>query len=309
MKPERVTQQKTTRMKISVKASLLICLMIGGATILRAQEDSVEVVITPKAGQDTTLLRIGGMKIIVLNSDNKGAKQEVIIDRDVTPEGDTLGETDETHINKQGKIQHWAGFGLGVDGMLSPSNSLNLPATAAFLEQDYGRSIGFTLNPFELDLRLYKQHIELVTGLGLQMSNYTFRSNYETLAVTDRLTSITDSTRSLEKNRLKAWYLNLPVMIGFCPSKSRSKSVHFAMGGVVGYRFASSLKQKYELGGETFKPKKKSDFYLNPFRFSAIASIGYGSTSLYAMYGLNPLFDKSKAPEVYPFTAGLQIMF
>ena len=34
------------------------------------------------------------------------------------------------------------------------------------------------LNPFELNIGLYKNHIGFTTGLGFQISNYYFTDNY-----------------------------------------------------------------------------------------------------------------------------------
>ncbi len=267
--------------------------------------DSVEVFISPKKGQDTTIVRVGGMKIIVLddseNQDNKD-DDEFVID---------IVEEDSTSSKKKRKsepVHHWAGFRMGVDGYLS-DNSLPLPASADFLELDYARSIGYSLNFFEKDFRLVGSYVELVTGLGFNMTNYTFQSDYATLQTTNPVTAIIDSSRVLERNRLKVYYLTAPLMLGFSTSEDQSKAFRLAAGGQIGWRIGSRLKQKYVQNGETVKPKVRSDYNLNPFTFSAIASVGYGPVNLYATYGLNTLFEDGKGPEVYPFNAGVQLMF
>ena len=178
------------------------------------------------------------------------------------------------------------------------------------LELDYGRSVSWDLNLFGKDFRLYKQHVELVTGLGMHFANYTFTSKYVTLNNTTPFSYSTDSTISLSKNKLKATYITAPLMIGFSTSKDENKAVRLAVGGQESWRIASRLKQEYTSGGETYKPRVRSDYNLNPFLFHAIASVGYGPVNIYANYGLNPLFQSNTtANDLMPFDVGLQLMF
>ena len=267
--------------------------------------DSVEVVIAPKKGQDSTIVRIGDMKIIVLNGmDSDQGNNEVIID---------YLEDDSTEVKHSsiigGKtVHHWAGFRIGIDGFLH-DDGLAMPATADFMELDYARSIGVSFNLIERDFRLYRNYIELVTGLGFNITNYTFESDFATIQNTNPITAVLDSSRVLERNRLKIFYLTAPLMLGFSTSEDQSKAFRLAAGGQVSWRVGSRLKQKYTENGETVKPKVKSDYNLNPFIFSAVASVGYGPINVYANYGLNTLFEDGKGPELTPFNVGMQLMF
>lgn len=267
-----------------------------------AKTDSMEVVITTKKGQDSTIVKVAGMKIIVL-SDDDSETETVIVDREV--DGDTTIKIDD---DKPDHVHHWAGIRLGVNGYFN-NNSLAMPAGYDFLELDYARSISVDLNLLEKDFNLYKQHVELVTGLGLHFANYNFKSKYGTLMNTDPLSVSIDSTRAFEKNKLKAVYLTAPLMLGFSTHKVQKKAIRFAAGGQVSWRMGSKLKQQYDSAGETHKPKIKSDFDLNPFLFHAIAAVGYGPVNVFASYGLNPLFEDSKTIALTPFDVGLQLMF
>lgn len=268
------------------------------------EPDSVEVVISPKKGQDSTIVRVGGMKIIVLEDKNSDGsnKDKFVID---TIKEDSLCNDDDDDFDP---VHHWAGFRLGIDGLLY-DNGLSMPASFDYLELDYARSIGWSLNFYEKDFRLYKNYIELVTGLGFNMTNYTFQSDYATIQTTDPITATVDSSRVLERNRLKAYYLTAPLMLGFSTSQDQSKAFRLAAGGQVSWRVGSRLKQKYTMDGDVIKPKVRSDYNLNPFLFSAIASVGYGPVNIYATYGLNTVFEDGKGPDLYPFNAGMQLMF
>jgi hypothetical protein len=143
----------------------------------------------------------------------------------------------------------------------------------------------------------------------MHFANYTFRNKYTTLVNTDTLSATIDSSRILDKNKLRATYLTAPLMLGFSTHKDEDKAIRFAFGGMVSWRIASKLKQQYNSGGLTYKPRVKSDYDLNPFLFQAIAAVGYGPVNLVATYGLNTLFEQSKTLALTPFDVGLQFMF
>ncbi|GAB5539335.1 MAG: hypothetical protein Salg2KO_14380 [Salibacteraceae bacterium] len=265
-------------------------------------EDSVEVVITPKKGQDSTIVKVAGMKIIVLN-DEKNEPKQIVVDTDVNGKDSIISKN-----CKDEDVSHWAGIRIGVNGYLL-NDGLPIPATHDYLELDYSRSISVDVNLFEKDIRLYKQYVELVTGLGLHFSNYTFESKFATINNSDPLSATVDSTIVLDKNKLRATYITAPLMIGFSTNKDENKAYRFAVGGQVSWRIASRLKQEYSLAGQRFKPRIRSDYDLNPFLFHAIASVGYGPVNIYANYGLNTLFEESKTLPLTPFDMGVQIMF
>lgn len=267
-------------------------------------EDSVEVVITPKKGQDSTIVKVAGMKIIVLN-DNKN-NTEVIIDEEV--DGENADNNDDDDDKCDDKVSHWAGIRLGVNGYLV-NDQLAIPASHEYLELDYAKSVSWDLNLLEKDFRLAKNNVELVTGLGFHFANYAFKSKYASISNTDPLSAIVDSTRILEKNKLKATYITAPLMIGFSTNQDEDKAFRLAVGGQVSWRINSKLKQRYTQQGETYKPKVKSDYDLNPFLFHAVASVGYGPVNIYANYALNSLFESGKTIGVTPFDVGVQLMF
>lgn len=169
-------------------------LFLMASTVLNAQidstsaqreggEDSVEVVITPKKGQDSTIVKVAGMKIIVLN-DEKNEPRQIVVDTEKGGRDTTYFDDDECGDNN---VSHWAGIRIGVNGYLL-NDGLPIPPSHDYLELDYARSISVDLNLLEKDFRLYKQHVELVTGLGLHFANYKFKSKYATLSNADPLT-------------------------------------------------------------------------------------------------------------------------
>jgi hypothetical protein len=286
--------------------SLLMSVSFAQTDSTKSSPDTtdVEVVISTKKGQDSTIVRVAGMKIIVLNEGQKG--ETVIIDDMEIEDGEEDHEDDD---DGDEAVSHWAGVRIGVNGFLQ-DDGLPLLQADRNLELDYATSISWDLNLFEKDFHLYKNNVELVTGLGFHFANYSFNNAYSTLQPTVPFTYTIDSTRILTKNRLKATYITAPLMLGFSSNQDESKAFRFAAGGQVSWRINSKMKQRYVVNGNNITNKYKGDYDLNPFLFHAIASVGYGPINMFATYGLNPLFQgKRTAGELTPFDVGIQLMF
>ncbi len=103
-----------------------------------------------------------------------------------------------------------------------------------------------------------------------------------------------DTIRDYSKNKLRASYINIPLMLEFNTSDDNDKSFHVAAGVVGGWKMGSITKQKWEDDNEKYQARRKSDFNLNPFTLDATARIGYKNLTVFATYGLTPLFQKDK---------------
>jgi hypothetical protein len=194
-----------------------------------------------------------------------------------------------------------------VNGLLNSDYVADYPAGASYLDLNYGRSTGVNLNFFEQNINLARQHLGLVTGLGLTWNNYRFANDNTILThngVFDGYLD-TDPTKNYEKSKLTVAYLKVPLMLEFqTNSKMKTNSFHIA-GGVVGdLRLWSHSKIKYNGS----KSKDKDDFYLNPFKLDAIAKIGWGYINLFGTYSFTSLIRTNKGPEVYPFEVGITLL-
>ena len=186
-------------------------------------------------------------------------------------------------------------------------NNINLPAGASFLELDYAKSLQFGLNLFEKDFHVYKNYVNIVTGLGFDFNHYALQNNITLNGDTTYLSAITDSTIDYKKNKLNITYIKIPLMLEFNTSKNPNKNLHIAVGAEFAYRIHAVTKQKYEANDKHYKIRQRDDFNLEPFRYSAVARIGYNNVTIFANYGLNRLFKKDKGPQVYPFTIGVTV--
>ena len=205
---------------------------------------------------------------------------------------------------------YWAGIGLGVNGYLNANNDTKVPTGYDFLELNYPKSINVTINFLEEKIPLWKKHINIVTGMGLDINNYRFSSKHYVLQPnTPFISAEYDSTLAFN-SKLAVTYLNVPLLLQF-DTKSfgeKQRTMHISCGIVGGLRLWSHTKQVYEINGTKYKTKTKDDFNLNPFPCSAMVRIGYGNIDLYASYSLNGMFKNGQGPQLYPFTVGITLL-
>ncbi len=220
--------------------------------------------------------------------------------------GDGEFGKDKEDSEKPKKFKHWTGYEIGVNGLLDYKNSLNVPGGSDFIELNYAKSIQFGLNLLEKDFHIYHNHVNVVTGFGFDFNHYALKNNVTLNGNTDVLTASNDSVK-YTKNTLNVSYIKAPLMIEFNTSDNPKNNFHIAVGAEFAYRIHSVAKQKYEQNDQHFKNKQRDDFNLEPFRYSATARVGYNNVTVFANYGLNRLFEKSKGPQVYPFSLGVNI--
>jgi hypothetical protein len=243
-----------------------------------------------ETASDTTKFKLGNKKYMIIG------------------DGDEETNTDskkDSLSNYRDAFKHWNGMEVGVNGIMDYKNNLNLPSNASFLELNYGKSLQFGLNLAEKDFHIYKNYVNLVTGFGFDFNHYALLNNVTLNGDTTYLNARNDSSITYKKNTLNVSYIKIPLMLEFNTSKNTEKNFHIGIGAEIAYRIHSVLKQKYDANDKHYKIKQKDDFNLEPFRYSAVARVGYKNVTVFADYGLNRLFKKDKGPQVYPFTVGV----
>ncbi len=253
--------------------------------------------------EDSVRVRVGDFDVQVIDSDTttiKMGRSEIKIDDD----GNVV-------IGKEKKEPvfdgHWAGFHLGVNGLMDKNQSLDMPAGYEKLNLTYEKSINVQLNFYEQSFNLIRNKVGLVTGLGFMWDNYRFDDDVILNGSTDTLSFETPAAdRNYKKSKLVATYLTLPLMLEFQTNADDDiNSFHLSAGVVGGWRIGTHTKTVYN--GDN-KNKEREDFYLNPFRGDAMVTVGWGKLNLYASYNLIPLFKDEKGPELYPFNIGIHLI-
>lgn len=129
------------------------------------------------------------------------------------------------------------------------------------------------------------------------------------------LTTLEEFPLELDKSKFRMDNLVFPVHFEFGPSKKieSPRSVWFSthnklkigLGGYAGVNIGERQKLKFEEDGEDVKEKLKGDYNTNEFIYGLSGYIGWGGTSLYVKYDLNPIF-KDPNPELHNISVGLR---
>lgn len=219
------------------------------------------------------------------------------------------------------EFAHWGGLDFGVSMLTTVDNQLKLSRESDtmqmnnFLDLNYGKSLYFSLNLFEKNFRVYKNYVNIVTGLGFEWNNYNFKNKITLDPNADYIsasnTTLAPDSIKFSKNKLKVSYVKVPLLLELnTNSENPDKSFHIAGGIEVGYKLGSKTKQVYEIDGYEFKVKQRAEYHLADIKYCTTVRVGYGDYfTLFANYGLSQLFEKDKGPDVYPLTAGLSINF
>lgn len=276
---------------------------------------------------DTTQIKIGNMKIVILESkdlkalegDLPKSQRKIIIDEKVIIENDeqialndndnwnNMDNDDWSNATGDGNAI-WAGIGVNANGFLKPDNQFPTTTELDFLTLDPAKSIGLQVNFAEKRFPIIKDYLGVVTGLGFQWNRYALKGAYDLSVVNDTLVGL-NTGLNYSKNVLSSTYLQAPLLLQISTSKNPSKAWNISAGIVGGIRLDARQEQKWEADGKKNKDKTKDDFEFNPFQASLMATVGYGDWSLYVTYGLSDVFNEGAALKARGVNAGILLSF
>ncbi|MFT3737147.1 MAG: porin family protein [Breznakibacter sp.] len=205
---------------------------------------------------------------------------------------------------------HFAGFDLGFNNLATSGFDTSLPTEDAFMDLNTGKSINVGINflQYSIGLQKERQNFGLVTGVGLNISNYRFANDYllQRNSVTGNVEGIA-VTRPIKKNKLVTSYINIPLMLEYqIPSANNDNKFYVAAGGFVGFKVGSHTKTVYTDSNRKYK--SRDDLNLSPVQYGLTGRIGFDFIKLFATYNYSTLFEKDKGPELYPFSVGLTLV-
>jgi len=234
---------------------------------------------------------------------------------------------------RKGKYNgHWAGVEIGLNGYVNENFNMNFYPRYPYMNVNTARSMMVNLNPFELNVNIYKNKIGFTSGLGFQLSNYYFTGNYVWLKDSAQLVAfqvkdVNNNWVSLKQNKLFVCYLNIPLFFEFqTNAKRKLNSFHVTLGAIGGVRIGSYDKQIYSTIDQTYYLAKDNGerfasyyvdnsvvrnygaYHLSPFKLDAAFRIGWSFLNLFATYSLTPMFQNNQGPVVYPWTVGITLL-
>lgn len=269
-----------------VIGTLILTICCGHVTLLAQGQ--------PEEKSDTTFFRMGENRLEIINHYVE------------EPDVDTIPEIDDPNeCSSSSSLTYWSGLDIGVSGLMNPDRGLSMSQENVAWELDYSKSIAFNLNFADWKANIVKDYVGLVTGLGLEFNAYAFKNDVSIGVSPDTMMVALDTIVSYSKNKLKTTYLNVPLLLEFNTSCRARRSFHVTAGMMAGWKIGSKWKYRFETDDEEVKNKVKSHYHVNPFKFSAVGRVGFGKFTFYGTYALNPLFEKDKGPELYPFSVGV----
>ncbi|MBI3509158.1 MAG: outer membrane beta-barrel protein [Bacteroidetes bacterium] len=170
-------------------------------------------------------------------------------------------------------FHYWEGLDIGVNGYFNNNSSIETPGGYDFLDLDYARSHSIAWNMMQYNIHLYKNHVNLVTGFGLEWNTYSFRQNIS-LSTNSNSVSATYENIDFDKNKLRTTWLDAPLLLEFNTGKDEDNSFHLAVGGTFGYNiFRNKMIQEYNVNGNEQDRKTKDDYNINPFRYGVTKNL------------------------------------
>ncbi len=204
---------------------------------------------------------------------------------------------------------HFTGITFAVNWYAAPGFKTSFPAEHSFLEQNIGKSLSFGINALQYSIGLQKHNntVGLVTGAGCTVHNYRF--NHGMQLIRDSIGNTTGLPRAerISKNKLTVSYVNIPLMLEIQFPRQNSENRWFLdIGAYCGFKVSSHTKMVNTDSGK--KEKRRHDLNINPVQYGTILQFGTEDFKLFATYNFSPLFDKAKAPEVYPIQIGISLI-
>lgn len=279
------------------------------AVVLFAQEP--EKKDTTKTQSVSIQIDDDGVKVIGENEDGTEADTTRIELKNsyitIVKKYDEDEEDEDDDWDPKYALTWWNGIDIGVNGILNEDYgfSLDQNPTSGMLEPEYGRSRYIAFNFAQVKGRIVKDYVGLTTGLTFQFYNYKFSGGDELVFNQDSLFLAPTGERNVTKNKLRATYIGVPLMLEINTSLDPKKAFHISAGVVGKIRIGNMYKQKYSFEGDDNKTSIKGDLGLNRWAVDGMVRVGYRKFTLFGQVGLLPLFDNANTNDVYTFSAGI----
>lgn len=278
-------------------------------TLLRQKE--VEMILRD------TLIRTSGQTITTTSTTSAG-RQLVPVQPDYMPHSSSIqvGPVEFPYRaarrrNFKSFRGHLGTFRLGFVKFRDSDYSNSDPGDGDFMEIDPARSFQASIKLVGLSQSLgMGRHFGLVSGLTLDYSRLSFERDLTVRKIDGMLQPVYLSDDmgidNARRSVFKSLYLSVPVLLEYHLFFARS--IHISGGVIGGVRVHSKTKVVYKNEeGHKEKLKDKDSYYMEPFKADLALRVGIGSVSVWVTKPLVPMFDKHKAPKLYPFAISFSL--
>ncbi|WP_338768702.1 outer membrane beta-barrel protein [Bernardetia sp. ABR2-2B] len=225
------------------------------------------------------------------------------------------GEIDERKPknNFWRRTRHQIPIDFGLNNYFQDGNFGETPTGQPYELRSWGSRYFAFGTMFKTQVGGKKSPLLLQYGLEASWNNFMFTGDNYALETRSGV-EFPEYETSLDKSKLTAAYINLPLMVHLDFAENNRKGLKLAFGGYAGYRVGSYTKIVYHDGGDRQKDKEHSNFRLNDWRYGVRAELGIGEDKfdsglrLFFNYDVNTLFtENSNLPKLNAFSFGIRL--
>lgn len=283
---------------------LILGSLLGVIMFTSYGQDRVKAKIYEKVSRDSSVIISDGDTILRVNENYDFDSVVVNTKRFHISVGESgVTVTKQDSIPKR-VVTRFMLLDIGFAGYLQ-NGSFNLTPDNEFLDTKFGKSRNVNLQLFTQRVRFAQQHMNFSYGLMFEFNKYRLANDVKLVEGIAPLT-FTPSETEYRKNKLKATYLYIPLMLGVETKPEKMGKSFRVRAGVYGGILTSS-KQKL-IGKITDREKIKDDFNLTKFRYGMRGEIGYGFINFYVHYAFSPMFKENQGPDLNPINMGIMLL-
>ena len=274
-----------------MKKLLLATFAAGLLMTAAAQSDS-----TKKEEADT--IKIGGMVIIKKGGKNDGDdnNKNVVISSNRKQRNSNIRTNwwivDLGFANYNDETAYGSAAAQAIAPGISSKDGLELRT---------GKSVNVNIWVFQQRINLIKHAVNLKYGLGLELNNYRFDDERVHFQKNPTKIFIDPAYDQVEKNKLAADYVTVPMMLNFNFTPKKEKGFGFSAGVSGGYLY--SARQKIKIDDD--KEKLRGNFDLRKWKLSYIGELNLGPVKLYGSMASQSMWEKGL--DITPYNVGVRL--
>ena len=277
------------------------------------EEEDIMIADQETIADDTAVFRIGNDVVVIEDTGNEtiiklGHRGARINDEDDETDAEEFPDNSRMSHRSSSFKGHLGGLELGYNNYLTAFRTTSLEPENSFLNLNSTKSKAFNIISPGVNLGITRR-FGMVTALGINFNNYRFdRNNSISVDAEGVIIPEYPLTADYEKSKLATVYAVLPVILEAQIPVSHGSAINIGAGVVGAVKLGSHTRVVYYDDGKQ-KVKNRDDFSLNLLRYGVTARLGYEMIQLYGTCYLSPMFEKGKAPELYPFEVGIALTF
>jgi hypothetical protein len=223
---------------------------------------------------------------------------------------------DLDNILKSRKYRRYLGLDLGMNTYWTQLGSFAPEPQAEGFRLNNSRSWVFKYNFLEKGWDLLpSKKLRWISGLGVQHN--VFRLKESVSLVPGPLVSLEElafAALNVRKNNWRMSTLTLPLMLDWNTAPGTAKNFHLGLGLELGLRLgirsrvAGTLPVEGSDGKVRVDQAIENNFHSQWMQNSLMLRMGYGNFTVFANYGLQPIFEQSKGPSFRLFQMGVRVL-